>query len=76
MIFINDSCKVCLLFSDVTIRADLLENIPSISHFCHDNSSLFTNAAESPISDFILPFVLKYVKDGHNQVCKACFSQS
>jgi hypothetical protein len=54
--------------ADVNVRVDLLENIPQIANFCHDNAKLFATAAESPISSFMLPYVLKHIKENHSQV--------
>ncbi|XP_052816224.1 serine/threonine-protein phosphatase 4 regulatory subunit 1-like isoform X2 [Mya arenaria] len=52
--------------SDPIVRSELMEQIPHIAVYCHDNEDIFQNA----ISVYILPMVVRYLDDANNQVRK------
>lgn len=49
-----------------TVRAELMEQIPHLAVYCHENLDLF----KSPVPTYILPTVVKYLTDMNNQVRK------
>ena len=50
--------------SDPIVRSELMEQIPHIAVYCHDNIDIFQNA----IPMYILPMVVRYLDDANNQV--------
>ncbi|XP_060601846.1 LOW QUALITY PROTEIN: serine/threonine-protein phosphatase 4 regulatory subunit 1-like [Ruditapes philippinarum] len=52
--------------SDPIVRSELMEQIPHIAVYCHDNIDIFQNA----IPMYILPMVVRYLDDANNQVRK------
>ncbi|XP_045192061.2 serine/threonine-protein phosphatase 4 regulatory subunit 1-like isoform X1 [Mercenaria mercenaria] len=52
--------------SDPIVRSELMEQIPHIAIYCHDNADIFHNA----IPMYILPMVVRYLDDANNQVRK------
>ena len=41
-----------------------MEQVPHLAMYCHDNAHLFTD----PIPHYLLPTVVRYLTDAHNQV--------
>ncbi|CAH1779325.1 unnamed protein product [Owenia fusiformis] len=50
-----------------TVRVELMEQVPHIAMYCHDNKQLFQ---ESAIPSYILPLITKYLTDANTQVRK------
>lgn len=50
-----------------TVRTELMEQVPHIAMYCHENAHLFD---ASPARSYILPIVVKYLTDCNNQVRK------
>ncbi|ELT87826.1 hypothetical protein CAPTEDRAFT_156976 [Capitella teleta] len=50
-----------------TVRTELMEQVPHIAMYCHENSH---NFSACPARTFILPIVVKYLTDCNNQVRK------
>jgi len=60
--FLKSDC--IFILSDPIVRSELMEQIPHIAVYCHDNEDIFPNA----ISTYILPMVVRYLDDANNQV--------
>jgi len=50
--------------ADPIVRSELMEQVPHIAVYCHEDSNTFPNAV--PL--YVLPMVVRYLNDPHNQV--------
>jgi len=57
---------VNITIADPMVRTELMEQVPHIAMFCHENASLFHE--DKPISSYILPIIIKYLTYTNNQV--------
>lgn len=60
------SCSLCVLcsYSEPTVRAELMEQVPNIAMFLHESRPNFPAA----FSRYLVPIVVRYLTDPNNQV--------
>lgn len=65
-VYIYCTCVLISNFviSDPIVRSELMEQIPHIAVYCHDNIDIFQHA----VPMYILPMVVRYLDDANNQV--------
>ena len=61
---------ICLRIIEVTVRSELMEQLPHVAMYCHENSHLFDN----PIPHYIVPTVVSYLTAANNQVHYSCLN--
>lgn len=59
---------VCGDVTEPTVRAELMEQVPNIAMFLHENRPNFPEA----FSRYLVPIVVRYLTDPNNQVSDTC----
>ena len=62
------STHLPVVFTEPTVRAELMEQVPHIALFCQENRPAIPYA----FSKYLLPIVVRYLADQNNQVGRPC----
>lgn len=65
-IFLIHFCVLFVLFLEPSVRAELMEQVPHVAMYCHEEKD--EHQWMHLVPSFLLPLVVRYLTDVNNQV--------